>query len=156
MYSNKIICDILEYIDINLNKKITIEELERHFFYNKYYLMKLFKKEIGISILEYINNLKINNSIEEIKNTNHSLTLISINNGFYSLEYFSEIFKKITKVNPRTFKNSIKNFQNINEKDLYNIRNTIINLQELIEKKDKYLQNKKTNITPVKKLSIFK
>lgn len=156
MYSNKLICDILNYIDLNLNKKITIDELEKHFFYNKYYIMKLFKKELGTTIFEYINTLRINNSIKEIKNTKHSITTIYINNGFYSLEYFSETFKKVTGVNPRTFKNFFTYHSNIKEKDLNEIRKTIIHLQELIEKKEKYLNNLKPVNNPVKKLSIFK
>ena len=63
MYSNKIICDILIYIENNLKSKITIKDLENKFFYNRYYIMKLFKKEIGLTIIEYINSLKIYNRI---------------------------------------------------------------------------------------------
>ena len=46
MYSNELICDILNYIDVNINKKITIVELYLKFYYNRYYIMKLFNKEI--------------------------------------------------------------------------------------------------------------
>jgi YesN/AraC family two-component response regulator len=63
MYSNKLICEILIYIDKNIKNKITIEELENKFFYNRYYIMKLFKKEIGLTIVEYINSIRIYNSI---------------------------------------------------------------------------------------------
>ena len=55
MYSNNLIISILEYIDINLNSKITIEDLEHKFYYNRYYIMKLFKKELNITIFDYIN-----------------------------------------------------------------------------------------------------
>ena len=90
MYSNKIICDILKYIDENINSKIAIEDLERKFFYNRYYIMKLFKKEIGITIVEYINCLRIYNSFFEIKNRDNKIINIAYKNGFCSLEYFSE------------------------------------------------------------------
>ena len=156
MYSNKLICDILNYIDINLNRKINIDELEKHFYYNKYYIMKLFKKEIGVTIFDYINILRINNSINEIKNTSNSFTLISINNGFYSLEYFSETFKKVTGVNPRTFKKFWTYHSNIKEKDEIIIRNTLVYLQELTDKVTKYRKNLKPSKVPVRKLTIFK
>ena len=156
MYSNKLVCDLLGYIDINLNRKITIDELEKHFYYNKYYIMKLFKKEIGVTIFDYINILRINNSINEIKNTDNSFTLISINNGFYSLEYFSETFKKVTGVNPRTFKKFWIYHSNIKETDETTIRNTLVYLDELTEKVDKYRKNLKPSKTPVRKLTIFK
>ena len=69
MYSNELICKILNYIDNNINKKISIEELSLRFYYNRFYIMKLFKKEIGISLFDYINNLRIYNSINSINNS---------------------------------------------------------------------------------------
>lgn len=156
MYSNKLVCDILNYIELNLNSKISINDLERTFYYNKFYIMKLFKKEIGVSIFEYINILRIYNSSNEIKNTNNSLTMISMNNGFYSLEYFSEIFKKVIGVNPRTYKKFWNYYQKISEKDMDIIRNSIIYLKKIIDKKNKYINNIKPIESPVKKLSIFK
>lgn len=156
MYSNKLICDILNYIELNLNSKISINDLENKFYYNKFYIMKLFKKEIGISIFEYINILRIYNSSNEIKNTNNSFTMISMNNGFYSLEYFSETFKKVVGVNPRTYKNFWNYNYKINETDLNTIRESIIYLNNFIENKEKYISNTKPIETPIKKLSIFK
>ena len=100
MYSNKLVCDIINYLDINLNKKVSINELENVFFYNRYYIMKLFKKEMNIKIVDYINSLRIYNSMNDLRDYNYSLTSTFINNGFYSLEYFSETFKKIFVVSP--------------------------------------------------------
>lgn len=156
MYSNKLICEILDYIDINLNRKITINELEKHFFYNKYYIMKLFKKEIDLTIFDYINKLRIYHSINEIKNTDNSFTLISMNNGFYSLEYFSETFKQITGVNPRTFKKFWTYHSNITKKDEATIRNTLISLQTFNDKTNKYRKNLKPSKPQIRKLTIFK
>ena len=155
MYSNNIICNILEYINININTKITIENLEYHFFYNRYYLMKLFKKEMGITILNYINKVRIYNSLNELNNTSNLLIKVAINNGFYSLEYFSETFKKEIGVSPREYKKTIMNRYYYNDNIMNKINNNIISINKLIEKRDKYLHNKKPTITPVRKLSIF-
>ena len=109
MYSNKLICEILIYIENNITTKITIEELEKKFFYNRYYIMKLFKKEIGLTIIEYINAIRIYKSISMIKEQYNSITNISIKCGFYSLEYFSETFKQITKLSPKKYKDYFLN-----------------------------------------------
>ena len=50
MFSNDLVCDILEYIDNNLYCEISIDLLSSIFCYDKYYIMKLFKRETGISI----------------------------------------------------------------------------------------------------------
>ena len=63
MFSNDLVCKIIKYIDENFNNKITIEDLENTFFYNRFYIMKLFKKEMKLTIIDYINSLRIYNSM---------------------------------------------------------------------------------------------
>lgn len=155
MYSNELICDILNYLDININKKISIDEIANKFSYNKFYIVRLFKKEIGVSIINYINYLRIFNSIKQFQYANDSFTKIALYNGFYSLEYFSETFFKIMGVSPRVFKNYYKYRYKINEKQLNTLSLNWIKLQNLIDKVDKYKKNKRLKISPVLKRSIF-
>lgn len=155
MYSNELICKILNYIDNNINRKITIEELSLKFYYNRYYIMKLFKKEIGLSLFDYINNLRIYNSIKSINTTNKQLIRIAIDNGFYSLEYYSEIFKKIIGVPPSVYKKFYYS-KYMPSKYNYNlIADNIIKLNTTIANVKKYKQNTKPEKLPVRKLSIF-
>lgn len=156
MYSNKLICEILSYINENITKKITIDELEKKFFYNRYYIMKLFKKEIGLTIVEYTNSIRIYNAIILIKNSDLSFTRIAFKSGFYSLEYFSETFKQITKLNPNKFKSYFLHTKNISYKDINQINKSMINLYEISKFKDAYLSKQKPSVLPVKKLTIFK
>ena len=156
MYSNELVCKILNYIDNNINKKITIEELSLRFFYNRYYIMKLFKKEIGISLFDYINSLRIYNSINSINNSNKLLIRIAIDNGFYSLEYFSEMFKKIIGVSPSIYKKFYYSRYTPSKQNYKLITDNIIKLNTIINKTNKYKLNIKPQITPVRKLTIFK
>ena len=156
VYSNNLICDVLVYIDEHINSKISIEDLEKRFFYNRYYIMKLFKREIKLSIIEYINNLRIYHSLLQIRDTNASLLNIAFRNGFYSIEYFSEILKKIVGVNPQIVKSYFKNKKYISYSNIEKINSSIITLYELFNFKNHYIESRKKDITPVKKLSIFK
>ena len=54
MFSNKLVCDIICFIDKDINRKVSISDIEDEFFYNRYYIMKLFKREIGVSITNYV------------------------------------------------------------------------------------------------------
>ena len=154
MYSNNLICDILIYIDNNISNKITIEDLENKFFYNRYYIMKLFKKEMGITLINYINSIRIYNSITLIKESNNSLLNIAFKCGFYSIEYFSETFKKIIGVNPEIVKQYLRKKMVVKKMDIIN--NSILNLYNLKKFKERYLLNRKPDNPPIKKLSIFK
>ena len=92
MFSNSLVCDILEYINKNLNDEITIDDLANRFYFDKTYIMKRFKREIKLSIHEYINSMRIYNSLIYFSDDNYIIS-IAFKNGFNSLEYFSEIFK---------------------------------------------------------------
>ena len=155
MHSKKLICDILEYIDNNINKEITIDELSNIFFFDKYYIMKLFKKELKITIVNYINSMRVYNSLKEYKYDNQIMR-IALNNGFNSLEYYSETFKQITKVSPREYKYFVNRNSNISLDKIITIRIAISNLQYLKDQTTKYKQNRQPEKHKVKSLSIFK
>ena len=155
MFSNIIIIDILDYIDNRLYKKISIDELSDYFHYNKDYIMRLFKREIGFTITNYINKKRIYNSLNSFKNHDLSILNISIKYGFYSQEYFCEIFHRIVGVAPSIY------YKFVNNRFLVSLDDTII-IQNNITKLDydfRRISNYHSNIPPkntVKVLSIFK
>ena len=154
MFSNELVCNILDYVNNNINKEITIDELSDIFFFNKTYIMKRFKKEIGISIHSYINHIRIYNSLLDFNNNSYILS-IAIKNGFNSLEYFSETFKNIMGVSPRIYKKFTSINTYISKKDDNLIRNSIARLELLKNNSIRYLNNRKPKEIPVKVL-VFK
>lgn len=132
------------------------KQFRKKFFFNRYYIMKLFKQELNITILDYINNLRIYNSILQIKDQNCPMLHIAFKNGFYSLEYFSETFKKITGTNPSKFKSFFKNNTTLTNKEINQINKVMVNLYEISKIKGNHLSKQKPTIPPTKKLSIFK
>ena len=76
----EVIYKILKFIDSNINQKIDIDHLSKHFYINRYYLMKLFKREMGLTINNYINSLRIYNSLKDIKDK--SILNVALKNGF--------------------------------------------------------------------------
>ena len=137
MFSNDLIVKILIYLNDNLNQNIKIKDLEKKFNYNSFYIMRLFKKEIGISIIDYINCLKIYKSINMLINTDSSILKVALYNGFSSLEYYSEMFKKITGFNPKKFKIAIKSGNLEKRKAI----KKILELKQLEDKSNYYIKN---------------
>ena len=155
MYSNDLVINLLNYIDNNINKKITMDELSHIFYFNKDYLMRIFKKELDITIMEYINKLRIYNSLEDIKNTSDMMIKIALNNGYSSQEYFTETFTKIIGVSPLIYRKFTKVNSQISEHELDLIRRSLAELSSTINRISRY----KTNIiptNPTKKFTFFK
>lgn len=153
MYSNDLICEILKYINNNINKEITTDELSNLFHFDKTYIMKKFKKELGITIHNYINQMRIYQSLSSFK-TNDYMLGIGIKHGFNSLEYFSETFKKVIGVSPITYKKFLFNRNNISIEDEDKIINSTIKLHNFKNNINNYLNKQKPKELPVK--SIFK
>lgn len=153
MYSNELVCNILDYLDENINTIISIDMISSIFCYDKTYVMKRFKKELGISIVSYMNAIKIFSSLKYFK-YDDSILKISMESGFNSLEYFSEIFKKIIGVSPMTYKQFIKHDIRVEADEVSTIINSLVKLDELRYKIMFYRRRVKPSTVMVKKLSL--
>jgi len=155
MSKNGLVINILEYIDNNIYKKITLDELSRLFYFNKDYVMRVFKKEIGLTIVEYINQKRVYASLEKLKTTDDLILKIAINHGFISQEYYSEIFNKYLGVSPKTYRKFTRVNANISNEELETIRTNLVDLKYQLDEIERY----KKNTTPqktTKKLSLYK
>lgn len=143
--TNNIVKDILNYIDININNEISIDNISKKLCYDKSYIMKLFKKEIGLSIISYVNMIRIINSINMFE-SNDSFLKICMFNGFNSLEYYSETFKIITGVSPSTYKKYLLK-ENISKLDYLLINKFILRTSTYLSYVNQYrngIKNKNT------------
>ena len=78
MYSNSLVLDILDYIEDNINMKITIDDISRNVYFNRDYIMRTFKRELNMTISDYINKKRIYNSLDELKNSDHLILKIAL------------------------------------------------------------------------------
>jgi len=82
-----------------INEQIRQQDLSREYiasqvFLNPDYLTRIFKKETGISISEYLQQRRIEYSKELLANTAQSVSDIALASGYSNLSYFSTLFKK--------------------------------------------------------------
>ncbi len=101
---NSLITDIKNYIRCNLEFDINILSVAHVFHYNHRYLGRLFKKETGIHMYEYINLQRINLAKELLSTTDLKIIDISIKVGFNSVTYFNLLFKREVGVTPTEFR----------------------------------------------------
>lgn len=102
---------IKNYIDSHYAENITLDILSNLSYVNKFHLVHLFTKQMGISPINYLINKRIEESKNLLTTTNYSVRDISTIVGFSNSSYFSQMFKKITGCSPREYKtknNSLK------------------------------------------------
>ena len=105
---NPLINNIKKYIEENLMYQIEISEIAKIFSYNDKYIGRLFKKETGMFVKEYINQKKLAIAKDLLKNTDKSITEISIASGFSNVTYFNRVFKKTEHKSPSDYRDSVK------------------------------------------------
>lgn len=96
-----------QYIYTHLYASISLSTLADLVEMNPKYLSSHFKKEVGISITEYIQHAKVDEAKTLLNYTNHSLTEVSTLLNFHDQSYFIKVFKKIAGVTPNQFKRGI-------------------------------------------------
>ncbi len=99
----------LNYIYTNLYEDLTLTTLSNLVEMHPNYLSALFKKEVGISIAEYIHQTKIDEAKSLLTFTDYSLLKISTILNFHDQSYFTKVFKKYVGVTPKKYKNSTIN-----------------------------------------------
>lgn len=95
--------EILSFISEEaVNKKMTSEEIAKHFDYDKYHFSRKFKEINGFSVAEFLSSLKIEKAIIELDAEKRIIDLQE-HSGFESSGSFTNIFKKYTGSSPKEF-----------------------------------------------------
>lgn len=92
------------YLDENYTKKILLDDLAEKFYINKYYLVKQFKAQYGLSINAYLLEVRITRAKQMLRFTDKSVENIGLDCGLGALTYFSRTFKKVEGMSPSEFR----------------------------------------------------
>jgi two-component system response regulator YesN len=92
------------YIDSRLDQELSREMLASQFFLNPDYMDRLFKKETGMSMKEYLWNERLRISEGLLLKTELPVTEIAMQVGYSSLSAFTRLFKKRTDLNPSEYR----------------------------------------------------
>lgn len=99
------ILDSMSYIQLHLDKKLTVAELAQRVNQNQDYFSKQFLIHTGQRPLNYIHEKKIERAQYLIATTAKSFLEIAMDTGFLNLPHFSKIFKQIVSLTPGEYRN---------------------------------------------------
>lgn len=107
-HSDKIVADIIKLLSDHVYSSIDLETVANQLFFSKTYIKTVFKKNMGISIIQYYISLKIEESKKLISQNKYSYTEIAEMLNINSVHYFSRLFKAHTQMTPSEYARSIK------------------------------------------------
>lgn len=94
----------IEYIYVHIQERITVDQLAVYTELSPGHLSRLFKKETGISISDYIRKKKIEKAQELLKFCDYSLVEISNYLSFSSQSHFTQLFHELTGMTPKKYR----------------------------------------------------
>ena len=98
----------IEYIQNNLERDISLDEVANNVYITSTYLSHLFSKCIGMTFSQYVVNARIEKSKNLLANTSKSVMDIALECGFNSQSYFSNVFKKVVHMTPKEYRTDLK------------------------------------------------
>ena len=101
-----LISKAVSYVKTNYMRKLTLNEVAEYVFLSPSYFSKIFKEEMNYYFNDYLNSIRVEKSKILLLTEKISLVDIADNVGFYDQSYFNKVFKKITGVTPKKYKES--------------------------------------------------
>lgn len=97
---------VIEYMNQNYGHRLSDKVLADISKMGESYFIHTFKKEIGITPMDYLSRVRIEKAKKLLEGNEHNITEIALICGYNSLSYFSYVFKKGEKMSPSQYRNN--------------------------------------------------
>lgn len=98
---------VIDYIEINLDKVLSLEELAGVAHFSPYHFHRIFRAVMGESIFRFIQRLRLEKAASLLlANTEEPVTRIAYNSGFSNSSAFARAFREYFNVSPRKWRDN--------------------------------------------------
>jgi AraC-like DNA-binding protein len=104
----RLVKEAQHYIEANLSKSITLDDIADYLKVSKFYVSRIFKSELKLTPYEYITDLRMKIALQLLREGRLYISEIAAQTGFSDRKYFSKVFKKFygespTKYHPHNY-----------------------------------------------------
>lgn len=98
----------IQYLNAHYSRQLSLKETAHHINLSPSYLSRIFKKETGIPLHEYLNQIRISKAKELLRHTNLRLLDIASLTGFEDQSYFTKVFRRMTGISPLAYRQKVQ------------------------------------------------
>lgn len=98
---------ITSFIESNYMQDIRLDNLSETTYLSTSYLSRLFKKLTGMNFKAYLEEVRLRHAVEDMRNTDQTITAIAYNNGFPNVSALSSAIRKKYDMSPNEFRKSL-------------------------------------------------
>ena len=101
---NETIEQVCAHLAANYRQKFSLTEVAARFYLSPYYLSRLFRRVTGQSIVDYLNNRRIEAAQKLLETTELSISAIAEQTGFASAAHFRRVFREVMDLSPLQYR----------------------------------------------------
>lgn len=87
--------DLISFINLHYSESLTVNELAQKFGYNPNYLSRIFKQQVGLTLVDYLYKVRLNALYHDLLNTNLPIEKLFIKEGLTNAKMTRKLFKEI-------------------------------------------------------------
>lgn len=99
---------IQNYIQANYQSQISLNDLAKRLYLSNAYLSKYIKKHLGMTFIEYLNNIRLFHAVDELLYTMKNITRIALDNGFPTSAAFTRSFRGVYGEAPSEYRKKMQ------------------------------------------------
>ena len=99
---------IVRYVNNNFKEHLTLDDICSNAKYSKYALCHIFKSVTEATIFEYVNYLRIQYSLDKLRQKNYTVSEAAMESGFSSVSYFNRVFKTFMGCSPSVYRKFLR------------------------------------------------
>lgn len=99
---------IKNYVETHYDQNLSVEQIAHTFQLSPQYMSRFFIKHTGMTLFQYINELRLEKAYRDLMNTDLSILNVAMNHGFPNEKSFIRVFKNGYGVTPHQYRKARK------------------------------------------------
>ena len=98
---------VIDHIELNYDDHLDLESLAELMETSPTHLSRVFRREVGVPLFEYINRTRVRKACALLRRTDHSVTQIALDVGYNNVSFFNRYFRRIMRCSPREYRREV-------------------------------------------------
>lgn len=104
MKNTKVITKVIDYIENNLDRQLSLDEIAKEAAYSKFHLNRMFCECVGCTIYKYIQMRRLTVAAEKLVDTKKPIVEIAYEANYSSQESFTFAFRQLYGHPPQAYR----------------------------------------------------
>lgn len=104
---------VKRFVQLNYANTCSVDVIAAHVHYSRSFVSHFFKQRVGISLPQFVNELRIRRACELLNQTDMSNEQIAMSIGYSDALYFIKVFKRYMLMTPQKYRQNMQNTEDI-------------------------------------------